>query len=173
MRKSGFALFAASLALAAPAVAQNMPDATPNPAIRQAFDQMRTRMEGVRRTERSQMLEALTPEHRTLLATIAGQLATAVDPNYEAAAKRLSSALSATESQGVLRAAQNARRQREDIMQSMMPAPPEGGRVMRREFRRGPAAQDAGRTLLRTMIGGGGPGFGPMMIMRAGMDAGP
>jgi hypothetical protein len=177
MKIFGFTLFAAALVFAAPVAAQNMPDVPPNPAIRQAFDQMRSQMQTVRRTERSQMLGALTSAHRTLLATIAGELATAVEPNYDAAAKRLNAALSSAESQAVLRVAQNAREERRKVMESMIPPPPPGGgqRVTRREFRApGPVADDAGRVLLRTMIGGGpGMGIGPMVMMRGGFDMEP
>jgi hypothetical protein len=139
----------------------------PNPAIRQAFEQMRSRMQSLHRAERSQMLAALTPQHRVLLAGIAGQLATSVDPDYDAAAQRLNSSLSGAESQAVVRAAQNAARERRRIMESMMPPPgAEGFERMRTRAFPGPASEDAGHVLLRTLIGGG-PGLGPMMMRGA------
>jgi hypothetical protein len=169
--KIAVSVLAAALLFAAPAFAQQPPDATPNPAMRQAFQQMRSQMENVRRTERSQILGALTPAHRALLGSVAGELATAVEPNYDAAAKRLDSVLSAGESQAIVRAAQNADRQRRTIAESMMPPPPPDGQVMSREFRRfegGPQSADAGRILLRTMIGSGMP-LGPMLMTSGGM----
>ncbi len=133
-------------------------------------------MESVRRTERAEMLGALKPANKALLATIAGQLATSVSPDYGAAAKRLDSALSATESQAVLHAAQNARTQERSIMESMrsqFPPPPNaphfgmngpGGPRSGGPHHRTP---DAGRMLLGLM------GGGPMRMGPPGMHGGP
>lgn len=109
----------ASLATSAiPVLAQNV-GPTPNAAMRQQFQQMRSQMRQIRTTERSQMLGALTASNRSLLATIAGQLATTVTPDYRAAAGRLDAALSAGEKQAILSAAQTARTSRRALMQKM------------------------------------------------------
>src|SRR5579864_3032140 len=101
-----------------PVLAQNAPP-TPNPAMRAQFQQLRTQMRQIRTSERSQMLGALTPANRALLANLAGQLATSVNPDYRAAASRLDGALSAGEKQAVLNAAQTARSSARSLMQSM------------------------------------------------------
>jgi hypothetical protein len=131
-------------------------------------------MEAIQRTERTQILASLTPQHRALLATIAGQLATSAEPDYDGAAKRLDSALSSGESQGVIRASQNARAQERSVMQSMrsqFPMPPNGPRFgggggrMSGGMRVGmPPTSDAGSLLLRIMLRPAG-----MFMMRTRM----
>ncbi|HZZ66047.1 MAG TPA: hypothetical protein VFE17_11145 [Candidatus Baltobacteraceae bacterium] len=92
---------------------------TPNAAMRQHFQQMRSQMRQIRTTERSQMLAALSPSNRSLLANIAGQLATTANPDYRAAAGRLDASLSAGEKQAILNAAQTARTSRRALMQNV------------------------------------------------------
>lgn len=136
------------LLLGARGYAQNAPDPQGPPP--QAFDQMRSQMEAIHRTERQQILAALTPEHRTLLATIAGQLATSATPDYDGAATRFNAALSPAESQAVLRASENARAQERSLMQramSQFSGPRAPG-----SFRR--PAPDAGHVVMRLMMGG-------------------
>lgn len=154
-------IFAALAATAAPTLAQNAPP-TPNPAMRQQFQQIHSRMQQIRTAERSQILGALTPANRSLLATVAGQLATSVTPDYKGAASRLDAALSAGEKQAIINAAQSARTQMHSMMQSMRaqmpaqpnrPAPPEMGE---HHAQRTP---DAGRILLGLAIGGEGMGM--------------
>jgi hypothetical protein len=163
-----------ALAAAGSADAQTMPRPTPNPQMRQAFGQLRSQMQTLHRNERTQILAALTPEHRALLASIAGELTTSATPDYDAAAKRLDAALSPSEAQAVLRAAQNARTQARSIMQNLrneFPSPPNGP-GMRRMGARGMGAlrgeghsPDAGRILLHLMMGG-------PMFMHPGMPGG-
>ena len=64
MKLPALSILSAALLCAAPAFAQTAPHPTPNPAMRQAFEQMRSRMEGVRRSERAQMLGALKPANK-------------------------------------------------------------------------------------------------------------
>lgn len=171
MKIAAFSLLAAALLVGAPAVAQTMPNRTPNPAMRQMFQQTRSRMEGIRRAERTQVLGALTPAHRALLANIAGELTTSVAPDYDAAAKRLDAALTPSESQGVIRAAQDARTKARSLMENMrsqFPAPPNAGGFERAHGQNGGPwngrnrTPDAGRMLLRLMMGGP-MGMGPGM----------
>jgi hypothetical protein len=162
---------AAALLTAAPAFAQNAPPPgpanAPNPAMRQAFRQLRTQMESIRRTERTEILAALTPAHRSLLASIAGELTTNASPDYRAAAQRLDAALSANEKQRILQAAQTAREQARSLFESMRSQLPEptgsrgegpmrAGPFFSREPRR---EEDAGRVLLGLMAPMG-MGFG-------------
>jgi hypothetical protein len=163
MKLSPAILLMSAIAAAVPVGAQTMARPTPNPQMRQAFGQLRSQMETLHRNERTQLLAALTPQHRALLASIAGELTTSATPDYDAAAKRLDAALSPSESQAVLRAAQNARTQARSIMRNMrnqMPLPPNGPGM----WRMGPRAMgalhgdgrspDAGRILLHLMMGG-------------------
>jgi hypothetical protein len=123
-----FAVVLAGLPLAAPA--QQPP---PEPAVggqvevgpmsQQQRSAMRNFMEQARKLHqqyRSQMLAALTPEHRQLLATLAGQLATSDNPDPRAAAQKLDAALSPAEKQGVVNAANTLRTQMQKLHQQMM-----------------------------------------------------
>lgn len=150
------------------AIAQTAPSQhpTPSPAIRAQFKEMRTQMRQIHTTERSQILGALTPAHRALLASVAGQLATTTNPDYKAAANRLDSALSSGEKQAILNAAQNARSKQRSLMQQVRAqfSPPPGaarherGMGQHRQHR----APDAGMLLLHLAA----PGQGMMMHRR-------
>lgn len=121
-------LVAALAAASVPALAQDAPP-TPSAAMRQQFQQMHTQMEQIHSAERSQILGALSPAHKTLLANVVGQLATSVNPNFDAAAQQLDNALSSGEKTAILNAAQNARTKQRALMQSMrsqMPGGPQG-----------------------------------------------
>jgi hypothetical protein len=158
-------LAAAMAATTVPALAQNAPP-TPNPAMRQQFQQMRSQMREIRSAERAQILGALTSAHKTLLANVVGRLATSANPDFEGAARQLDSALSANEKQTIVNAAQNARAKQRSLMQSMReqsgmgPGPwrhgPESG------AQRPKRAPDAGRILLGLAIPGPGM-MGPRM----------
>ncbi len=65
---------------------------------------------------RTQILSTLTPAHKALLAEIAGQLATAANPDYTGAAKRLDAALSASEKQHILAIGKNIHAKMETMM---------------------------------------------------------
>lgn len=155
-------LLAALAATTVPTLAQGVPP-TPNPAMRAQFQAMHSRMRQIHTAERSQILNALTPAHRSLLASIAGQLATSATPDYKGAVARLDSTLSSSEKQNIINAAQSARTQRRSLMQSLrsqMPNAPENER--RREFRHHtPRTPDAGRILLGLTMGGGEHMHGP------------
>ncbi|MHB8306170.1 MAG: hypothetical protein ACYDEU_09200 [Vulcanimicrobiaceae bacterium] len=140
------------------AVAQNAPP-RPSPAMRQQMKQMHRQMVQIRRTERAQMLEALTPAHRALLASIAGQLATATQPNLRSAEHRLDAALSPAESQAILGAVKSAH----EKMHALWIAARK--QLMAAHAKMHPKKPDAGRLLLRLTA----PGGGMMMPMRPGM----
>lgn len=143
------------------------PHPTPNAAMRAQFRQMRTQMRQIHTTERSQILGALTPAHRALLASVAGQLATSTNPDFKGAANRLDAALSSGEKQAILTAAQNARNQQRSLMQQVRArfSPPPGAPRPPRNFagRRTHHAPDPGMLLLRLSAA---PGNGMMMHRR-------
>lgn len=139
------------------AIAQNAPP-QPNPAMRQQMKQMHRQMLQIRRTERAQMLEALTPAHRALLASIAGQLATSTQPNLRSAEHRLDAALSPKESQAILGAVKSAH----EKMHALWIAARKQFMAAHPKMHPKP---DAGRLLLRFTA----PGGGMMMPMRPGM----
>ena len=162
-----FTTLALAAVVAAPTLAQSPPARpTPNPQMRQQFQAMRQQMDQIHTQERSQMLGALTPAHRQLLATIAGELATSATPDYQGAASRLDAALSSSEKQAILSASQSARDQMRSQMQTMRqqmsqnggPPPGSGGPMMMGppggpEGARKPPS--AGEILLRTAMSGG------------------
>lgn len=100
--------------------------------------------------------------HKQLLASIAGELATSANPDYDAAAKRIDAALSPAESQAILGAAQNARSQMRSVMEQMrrqLPPPPSGRFRERAVINvKGPeesGTPDPGRILLKVLMTGG------------------
>lgn len=111
------------------ALAQTAPPTTRFPMMRQ----MHRQMEQIETQTRTQILGALTPAHRTLLAGIAGHLAVTTTPNFRAAAQQLEAALSPTEKQAILAANTNERTQMRSMMETMraqMPPPPAGASPM-------------------------------------------
>lgn len=139
------------------------PMATPNAQMRQQFQAAHKQMEQIHAQERSQVLGALTPAHRQLLATVAGQLATSTTPDYRAAAQKLDAALSASEKQAIVSASQTARQQMRAQMESMrqrmsqMGGPPDtrGPMVMRSGTEQQGRTPSAGEILLRVAMSGG------------------
>jgi hypothetical protein len=115
-----FALLAAGLPLVANA--QQTPPGGPPPPAGPMSCQMRDFMEQAQRLHqhfRTQMLSALTPEHRQLLAQIAGQLATSTNPDPKAAAAQLDQALSPGEKQAIVKAEQSFRSQMRTLHDKM------------------------------------------------------
>lgn len=165
--KKLFVLFAMLAFVPVLAFAQAQPPPGPGtPWQRPGSGEMRQnmqRMEAMHKQFRAQILGALTPAHRNLLASIAGQLAVSTNPDPKAAIQRLDAALTAGEKQAILNAAQSFRSQqramREQAIAKMraanpnMPSPrprPSGMERMRR-------TPDAGALLL--MVATGGPGM--------------
>lgn len=165
MKNILFAVLAAFAVTAAPAFAQVAPPNPPTAAMRQQFMQAHRQFEQIHASERSQMLAALTSAHRALLAQVVGQLAISSTPNFQAAASRLDSSLSAGEKQSILNAAQSARTKMRAAMQSMRTSftgsRPSGHPMMRNGQPRTP---DAGRLLLRSALPG--PQMHARMMMR-------
>jgi hypothetical protein len=148
------------------AQAQPPPGGSAAPWPRPDFGQMRQNMqqqEAMHKQFRAKILGTLTPAHRNLLASVAGQLAVSANPDPKAAIAKLDAALSSGEKQAILNAAQSfmsqQRAMREQAIAKMraanpsMPSPrprPSGMQRMRR-------TPDAGALLL--MIATGGPGM--------------
>lgn len=146
-----FAL-AAAAALPLAASAQQPPMGPPTAAQRATMRANFQKMRQLHAQYRDQMLAALTPQHRQLLASIAGNLAVAEHPNYRGAVEQLDSALSPSEKSAVIGAAKSMRQQ----MRAMRPA--RSGGMPRPRIgtpRRPMHAPSAGRILLM-MAGGHG-----------------
>jgi hypothetical protein len=98
-----------------PVLAQSPPPGGMQPMMMQ---QMRAHMLQMHQQLRTEVLGALTPAHKALLASIAGELATATTPDFHAAADRLDAALSPAEKQAIVSAAQSMRANMQSLMQS-------------------------------------------------------
>jgi hypothetical protein len=141
-------------------LAQTAPPTSRFPMMRQ----MHRQMEQIETQTRTEILGALTPAHRTMLARIAGQLAVTTTPNFRAASQQLETALSPTEKQTILASETSARTQMRAMMEKMraqMPPPPAGASPMPgRPAFGGPGSEhgrehrhpDAGTVLLRTAM---------------------
>ena len=137
----------------------NRPDSG---AMRQNMQQM----QAMHKQFRAKVLGALTPAHRNLLASIAGQLAVSANPDPKGAIQKLDAALTSGEKQAILNAAQSfmsqQRTMREQAIAKMraanpnMPSPRPRPSGMQRTRR----APDAGALLLMIATSGEGPGMG-------------
>ncbi len=121
-------LAAAILVTSGPLIAQTLPATVSKPAMSRQFLQMQSQMQQIRNAERSQIIEALTPAHKALLANIVATLATSVTPDVGGAVRRLDGALSAGEKQAILNAAQTAGIRERAYIQSVPSQNPSGGR---------------------------------------------
>jgi hypothetical protein len=133
------AIFALSLALlGAPTLASAQPAPPPDqqaapqqgqrdPQRAQFMAQMRQ----LHQQMRSQVLGALTPANRQLLANLAGQLAIAATPDYRDAAARLDRSLSANERNAILQADSNFHTQSKALFEQMRAStqPPQDGQA--------------------------------------------
>lgn len=149
----------------------------------QVMTQNRQQMEQLHQQARTKILGSLTPAHRALLAQVAGSLATAPNPDENAAARQLDAALSPGEAQAVVSTHNAFRSQMRALMQgahqrmlsiltsqqrAQMQMPENGqhsmgmgGRTFDRMY--SPRQITAGWILLH--FASGGPD-GPMMMMR-------
>jgi hypothetical protein len=118
MRSFILALVLASVAAPAAALAQDATGGPPPGTAQQhaLFDQVHQQIERLHEQSRAQMLGALTPAHKQLLAQVAGQLAISPNPDFAAAARRIDSALSPAESQSILRTHEAFRQQEHSVM---------------------------------------------------------
>jgi hypothetical protein len=155
-------------------------------AMEDAMKTFRDKSMQLHQQARTQMLSALTPEHRQLLAQVAGQLAVADKPDRDAAAKQLDSALSSSEQQAILAAAGTLRagmKSLRDQMRAQMesqfpqmrqgrpggPGASEHGGMVSSEKEHANRMNDAGAVLLMTTLGGGEMQMHVMMMGRPPM----
>lgn len=124
------------------ALAQTPPPMPPMPGMSRPdfakFRHMHDQMEKIHRSERAQVLAALTPAHRALVASLIGGLAVAANPDPKAAAAKLDAALSPGEKSAVQKIHANTMKQMHDMMhQAMMQRHPQGQPSPQvRQFRR-------------------------------------
>lgn len=202
MKNLWLALALALLAVPASAMAQDAPSAAAvpappphpqlTPAQRQAMfktmSDFHDKEMQLHKQLRSQMLGALSPEHRTAVANVIGQLAISASPDPGAAAKQIDALLTPAEKQAITTAHTQFSDQSRTLMQQMMsqmksemPSPPPGapphGTMMGQNWQKHNEVVDPGTILLTTLNGGGrmgmmmAHGFG--MPPGAGMPPGP
>lgn len=135
------ALFAAPLAASADdatsaaAVAPDRPAMTPaqRQAMFKTFTSYRAKEVALHKQLRAQLLDALSPAHRTAVGNAIGALAVAASPDPAATAKQIDAVLSAAEQQSIVSASQSFAEQTRALRQQMgaelrneMPSPPPG-----------------------------------------------
>ena len=126
-------------------------------ALRQSSAQLAT----LRTQERAQILAALTPAHKQLLAQIAGQLALGTIADTRAAAAQLNAALTPQESQAIVAADTSYRTQRRALTTASRQAaiavlPADVKERIRSRAERAPGSApnpDAGLIVMRATIG--------------------
>ena len=171
-------VFAPGLAVAQSTSVTSPDTALPHPNFA-AMQQMHAQMKQIHLQARQQILAALSPAHRALLANIAGQLAIAPNPDREAAARALDAALSPNEARAVLGIESSARTQSDSLMEAARAqfeatlTPDQRAEMAQRmsaheqgepRMQRTQHTPDAGRTLLELATGRGDRpemGFGP------------
>ena len=119
--------------------------------------QMHQQMEKIHQSERTQVLAALTPAHRALVANLVGELAVAQNPDSKAAAAKLDAALSTNEKDAVQSIHESTMKQMHEAMQKMMTQqPPQGGPPQFKQF---PERQkpSAGQLVLDIAASGANP----------------
>jgi hypothetical protein len=159
------ALCAAVIFTPLTALADASPPAPPPGPPGGPFQQIRQQVDAARGQARTTMLNALSAQHRSLLAQVVGNLAVAQTPDVNAAAKTLDGALSPGESKAILDASNALDQQIKGIMDAARAqngGPSEGGNRM--YVGQGQSTPDAGMILLRTAV----PPMGPSMMMRMG-----
>jgi hypothetical protein len=160
---------ALTLAIAMPAVATAQQDPgppnTPSPAMRAQMRADMQQMVKLHQQFRAQVLGALSPAHRQLLASVVGNLAVSENPDWRAAAKRIDGALSPSESSAILNAEKQMRDQVKSLMEQFRknhpeamarPAGPAGAGAWQHRGQRKPHTPDAGEILLGLAGGRGG-----------------
>ena len=162
------ALTAAALFAPLGALADNTPPPPPDqgPPGLPAFKQVHDQVDKARAQARTTMLNALSAQHRALLAQVVGDLAIAQTPDVNAAAKTLDGALSSAESKAVLDASKALDQQVRQIVESARPpdAEIEGGAMGNRMYVGASQGPSAGMILLSTAL----PPMGQRFMLRFG-----
>ena len=182
MRKLWLALILALLALPAVARADDNTSAaavppTLTPAQRQAISTtvraFRDKEKQMHQQLRSQILGSLSPDHRTAVANVIGQMVISASPDPDAAAKQIDAVLSPAERQSILAAHGTFVTQTQTLMQQMhaqlqkeLPAGASGhmhgGMGMSSHSSMDGAATDAGTVLMLVLAHHGPMGMGDM-----------
>lgn len=81
---------------------------------------MHAQMHQMMVSERTALLQAISAQHRAMLAQTIGNLALSVDPDYDGAAKAIDAALSPGEAQSIVRIETQAHQQMGAMMQAHM-----------------------------------------------------
>jgi hypothetical protein len=147
------ALCAAVILTPLAALADASPPAPPPGLPSGPFQQIRQQVDAARGQARTTMLNALSAQHRSLLAQVVGSLAIAQTPDVSAAAKTLDGALSPGESKAILDASNALDQQIKQIMDAARAQngePAEGGNRM--YIGQGQSTPDAGMILLRSAV---------------------
>lgn len=143
------------------------PPPPPGPPNFGAFQQIRTQVDKARAQARTTMLNALSSQHRSLLAQVVGSLAIAPTPDVSAAAKTLNAALTPAESKAILDASGALDQQIKQIMDAARQEagePPGAAMGMRINVGADQGPPDAGMILLRSAL----PPMGGNMMFRTG-----
>jgi hypothetical protein len=142
----------------------------PDPQRMAAMRQVRAQMMQLRTQTRTQMLAALTPQHRTAIANLVGEAAVSPNPDPRVVAQRIDALLTRSEAQNVVNLAASERVNARNMMESARAqfvaslTPDEQAKMKAREAamaarprpQREQRTPDPGRELLRTMLGFGG-----------------
>ena len=89
------------------------------------FEQAHQQIERLHEQARAQMLAALSPAHKQLVAQIAGQLAVAPNPDFPAAVRKLDASLTPAEQQSVLRTHEAFKQQMHSVMEQAFKSLPQ------------------------------------------------
>jgi hypothetical protein len=146
------------LAIPTAVLAQSPPPMPPppgmSPEMASRMRQMREQMEKIHRTERAQVLAALSPAHRALLASLVGGLAVAANPDPKAAAAKLDAALSPGEKSAVQKIHDATHAQMRNMMKQMAQNRPQG--AQKAQFREMPQRHKPSAGQLVLEIAGSG-----------------
>jgi len=137
------------------------PPAPPSAAQMQSrmaeFRQVHQRMEQLHTQARLEMLNSISPAHKTALANLLGQLAISEKPDIEATARQINSLLSPSEAQSVVRIHDALRSQMTALMeqvhsQMQRQAPPGAQHPAFKPMEQSNRPVDAGHIVLRLIV---------------------
>jgi hypothetical protein len=181
MRRLLLVLFASAIIVPVGALADPTVNQPPPPQMDAGFQYMQqahAQVQQLQAKARLTALNALSPAHRALLAEVAGQLAIAPNPDVNAAARTIDSALTQTEGRNIASISSSLQTQSQQVMeaarQQMMAANPQGmpqgGPVTRSAnmVYHGSETTDPGMLLLQMSMGVVQPAMGTFMMRFAG-----
>jgi Spy/CpxP family protein refolding chaperone len=161
----------------------------PSPERIAAMRQTREQLRLLHNQTRTQVIASLTPQHRAQLATLIGQFAVTPNADRRALVRSIDAILSRNEAQSVVNLVSSERANARSVMEAeraqfestlsadqraAMAARSQRMESMRAETTHAPRPIDAGRELLRSLVGEdereGGPG-GPGGFMRGARSA--